>query len=63
MPNRRYILKTEIINSVEKVLGSSNLHDCLIEFDSITKIAKVTMDTTEAEHNALIALADSWENA
>lgn len=54
---RVYILPVETINSTEVVAGSELIHDALLECTIDPHVRKLTMDTTQEEHDSLVAVA------
>lgn len=60
---RVYYLEVQTIDGARQVAGCELIHDSLLQSTIELDLNKLTMDTTEAEHDALIALASSWDAA
>jgi len=58
---RVYFLPVETIDGTEQVAGIQFIHDALLDATREPNERKLTMDTTDEEHNQLSALAASWK--
>ena len=58
---RTYYLTTEIVNKVEQPKGIEHIHHAILDIEDTKQ--KLVQDTTDEEHNALVAIADSWREA
>lgn len=55
---RVYYLDTQITDNIESIIGQQYIHHALIDMEGTLR--KVIQNTSDKEHNALIALAFSW---
>lgn len=60
---RVYLLPVEIATGTDSVAGIDLIHDALLECTEDASIRKLTQDTTQTEHDGLVAMATSWRDA
>ncbi|MBA7662911.1 hypothetical protein ES703_70944 [subsurface metagenome] len=60
---RVYFLPVEIIDHTEVVAGTEFIHDALLECTENPEIRKLIQDTTEDDHNSLVAVCHLWTDA
>lgn len=60
---RVYFLPVETIDGTEQVAGIEWIHDALLECTEDPNIRKLTQDTTQTEHDGLVAVAIAWRDA
>jgi len=58
---RVYYLETEMIDGAEKPKGIEYIHHAILEVEGMLR--KLIQDTTDEEHNGLIAVANTWREA
>ena len=58
---RTYSLTTELIDGAEQPKGIEHIHHAILDIEDTKR--KLVQDTTDEEHNALVAVADSWRKA
>ena len=58
---RVYYLETERIDNTDTVKGIEFIHNAILSIEGTLK--KLIQDTTDIEHNGLIAVATSWREA
>lgn len=60
---RVYFLPVETISGTEQVAGIGFIHDALLDFTQDALIRKLTMFTTQDEHDILSSLASQFREA
>ncbi len=60
---RAYFLPVLIVNDAEQIAGIEFIHDAVVECTIEPLVKKLIQDTSGPEHDGLVALARSWNEA